>query len=539
MIRGAHYACASTLEYVRYGVVCQLRRLVPSKRFRNATVATLWALEGKGRDLGLSIRRAASRRIVTITVGDELIRAVIIRGREVEAWATLAAVEETGETISESGQTDGSLVLRLRSLLKQIGVGRGRVVAGFPVYACLLRHLRLPRVANRYLGQVLLSEIQETIPFSAETVDISYRIQRRGSTLETFSVVLPRSSTDHHVQVLKGAGLRPSAAYSGATAQSCVCGIPDVVLVYLDSRWAHVVPVSSGMPRLVHRVPLAPNNEDPDGQAYAVATAVEQAAACEETYDQPRKGLRLPVMVLGEESRRTNMEERLHETLGRDLLAFSTPLVCPAEFDAGEYALNIGLAIAAKQKRQARAIDLLPERHRYKRVAVRSAGVAIGLLLLTASAFLANTLVVVAEENAARRSHEVEMLEQKERQHRLIRAAGQVIETSIQDSDESRGKLESHMDMLSGEVKVVLAKVATATRDSVARGVQVSEFALRGGELSLSGTAPSREEVFRYVSILKESGLFPGVAVKRVETSGLANAGDGDAAKVQFWITAF
>ena len=115
--------------------------------------------------------------------------------------------------------------------------------------------------------------------------------------------MVPRSVTDHHVWVLRSAGVRPAAAHSGAMALSCAAGVSDAILVYLDARSAHVVLVRGSMPKLAHRVPLLRGPEDREEQAQAMAAAVEQATAWEETCGQPDQVEALPLMVAGAGSR--------------------------------------------------------------------------------------------------------------------------------------------------------------------------------------------------------------------------------------------
>ena len=202
--------------------------------------------------------------------------------------------------------------------------------------------------------------------------------------------------------------------------------------------------------------------------------------------------------------------------------------------------MNVGLAVASGGGRRTRMMDLLPERHRPWRITVWFVAVAIGLVLCAAGAFQATTHVDTVEEYVAALAHEVEKLEQEERRHRLVRAGGEVARASIEESLQASGVLESHAASLNREVQELLTRAAVATRDSVPGGVQINEFSLREGEMSLSGTAPSHAEVFSYAANLKRSGLFPGVSVKRLETSGLAAGPDRPAVgvKVQFWITA-
>ena len=106
MISGARHwgsACAWALETLCEAIVSRSRRWGRHRGqsyLRSTTLATLRALRRTAGRPRHSVRRAASRRIVAITTEDQIIRAVVFRGRDVEAWATLDLHAEVVETDS-------------------------------------------------------------------------------------------------------------------------------------------------------------------------------------------------------------------------------------------------------------------------------------------------------------------------------------------------------------------------------------------------------------------------------------------------------
>ena len=115
------------------------------------------------RNLGFRIRQLFRQKRVTVSLDRDIIRVVVFRGREVLAWGTTQAKElVTGEEdsdLQEEGQAN-----RLRTLLRHLGVRRGRVVTDLPLHTPLMRHLQLPKMRRRYVERVVISEVLAGIP---------------------------------------------------------------------------------------------------------------------------------------------------------------------------------------------------------------------------------------------------------------------------------------------------------------------------------------------------------------------------------------
>ncbi|MCI0439660.1 MAG: hypothetical protein L0177_11090, partial [Chloroflexi bacterium] len=158
------------------------------------------------------------RKTVALTVERGVVRIVVFRGKEAIAWGTAVpdGVEEQeqeqeqeqhqglpGESHAEAttnaeGSTEGeeggekpahtthqevgslrdSDGPRLRALLKDLPFRRTRFVTELPLYAPLLRFMQIPKIRRRFLQDVIVSELEDTLPFTKGEVDIKWQTRQ-------------------------------------------------------------------------------------------------------------------------------------------------------------------------------------------------------------------------------------------------------------------------------------------------------------------------------------------------------------------------
>ena len=231
-------------------------------------------------DLTFRLRRTT----VTLSVDPDELRAVAFKGNRVVAWVSVAQGDEpiTMDATAAPGEEESDLSptvpshTGLESLMAEMPPGRSRLITDFPLYAPLVRHLQLPKVKSRYLRQVILSEVLNTIPFDQEEVDISWRLRRRDGGREAFAVAVLKSNVDAQVRLVKDAGLRPSAAYAKATALAFLAGAPDAIVAHLADGHLTTVLVRDNLPRVVHQQEFPTTDQGAEVQADSLVAAVDQ-----------------------------------------------------------------------------------------------------------------------------------------------------------------------------------------------------------------------------------------------------------------------
>ncbi|MBF8268035.1 MAG: hypothetical protein HW388_1543 [Dehalococcoidia bacterium] len=471
------------------------------------------------------------RYTITVNMADGLLRVVVLRGRTVIAWGTSAATEDMSRNGDAPPQEEGP-VAQLRALLKEMPVRRGRLVTCLPLYTPLTRRLRLPRIDRRYLKQVVLSELMETIPFTQEEVDVTWRHQRTGAGGDVVIVAVSREAMDQHVLPFKEARLRPAAVYSRAASLAMAAGVSNAIIVELGQTMVAMVLVRKGAPLAVHQVELGERDASPEERAESVARAVEQVVSYAETEADSPEEVRLPAVLTGQLAAQAPLVEALKTILEQRVLPFTPPLIYPDHFPAHEYAANLGMALLDRAggrlfRRQSTPNSLLPERHLARGLPVLPFGVFVALLAFLYLAFMANAEVHDIASLQAALTSRAAVLERQGRSLSISIARGDAISKRTKAASQQASEMESAIHGLDLEMQALLAQMEVTTEEALPPQVHISTLLLQKGGFILGGTGPSYEEVIRYSESLQASGAFADVQVVRIEMLGTSGAPDG------------
>ena len=439
------------------------------------------------------------KKTLTLAVDGSTVRAVAFDAKRVAAWASI--------------ELDGPGPFTLPEQFNAYLGRSARQVGDLPFYAALTRFMDKPAVRKRYLGQVIAAESAGALPFDQSEVDFVWREFRDGRGPEVMISATPRWEVDAHLELLGTVGVRPAALYAKSAALALAVGLPNIVIAHLDGSTAEMVLVRDGVPRDVHRVELSPTALPPDEYADALEQAIDELT----TFDHDNHGAdgsgpsseRAPiegVVLTGLLPASDQISRALRQALGARLRHASAPILYPDDFPASEYATNVGLAVAdwgryeppwRKADPGRLAIDLLPQRHRIGTIPWKALRYAAFGLLLAAMAVGATGLSRNAEANVASLEQQVASLEiqarvgrnqaaQLNRESALAQAVGQQTEALIAQEQSRRT-----------DTSVTLERLRLMSVDSPLRRVRVSAIDLGGGQIKLSGNAPSFEMALR------------------------------------------
>ena len=477
--------------------------------------------ERRGWDEQPTGRRERFRaRTLAVSVEGPLLRAVAFSGRRIVAWATLDLDDPDGAALPPE--------------LAEFTRGGSRQLIDLPFYASLVRYLDKPTAGRRYLDQVVAMEVGNTIPFAEDEVDLRWKMIQDGRGPEVMAWAVPRWEVDAYVQLVGVTGVRPSAAYAKPLALAAAVGRSNVAIAHLTRTEAELVLVRDQVPRRVHRVELPRAPEDAIAYAGALAQAVDELCAASDASQGPSGHATMPVVLTGDVPPGDTHAEALAEAFGDRLDGPSLSFDHPSGFPPMEYAANVGLALAdwdrpvvpwRRSPTQQLVIDLLPERHRRRRVPWRALALAALYGALAAGAVAATALV-----NDIERS--VEAME--------LGLAGVHRQVRIDNVAAAReSSLRLKLDAIGGQVDALEAQ-ARANRDEMAQllerlrllttgaagpAVTVSDVTLAGGEVRLSGTAPTYEAVVAFADAVRARGLFTGL--RTTDASGTSAGAAG------------
>jgi hypothetical protein len=489
-----------------------------------------------------------NQKIVTVSLEKDVIRVVTFKGKRVTGWKTTDISQRRQSAGLEDGTTiEGPSASPLQSTLDELGVKyggrlwktldkvgfrRGRVVMDLSLYTTLMRHLQIPKVRLRYLEAVVVSEVQESLPFSKEEVDISWQLHQDEEGQSVYAIALPKQRVDSQVELVKESGLIPAAAYSKASALARAAGVPDGILVHLESSEIALVLVNGGEPKVVHQLELGSGGASPADNASTLIRAIEQVAGYYQPADPGQQSRDLPVILTGQVSRDDPNTQSLLSKLRRPVLTIKPALRYPEDFPLSEYATNLGLLLAdrgdstrrgSEPSGNSQPLDLLPRRHRPKAVPLFPAAVFIILILLAMHPFNISTKMEAKVQERDAISRQLQALKVQEKSHDLVLTSYQEGNAQFEAARSEISGLETRLDELDVEMGILLARLSTITDTALPAGVTLSGVAPLGPDFSLVGTASSHAETLRYAANLKESPLFADARVIRVDGSGGAN----------------
>ena len=484
-------------------------------------------------DLRLSLRH----RTLALSTEDSVIRAVVFEEDEVVAWGI--ADPKDGDPFYEDpyGEEHEDVdVARVSHLLSGLRADRSRVVTDLPLYTPLHRSLKLPKLGRRYINAVVQSEVASTIPFTQNEVDIVWQLEEVSEDAQQVTAIaVQKREIDDHVQRLVQSGYGPLATYSQAAALAAAVGVQDAMVVHLTLAQSAVVLIRGGEPRAVHKVAPVTGEEgqSPQGQAEALARAVERMEGYDATLRASEGGRRLPVVLTGQVPGDGQLEIELRNMTGREIVPASPPVTSPEDFPVVQYATNVGLALLDRGRRRAwrRAPrdgpvspSLLSKRHVPAPVPIEAIAVfavlglfAVGALYITPRVNEVSADAVATEQT----------LVNKERENRMytIQLGGA---TKLQgDARDVRGltlELRSRIDALRGEMETLgtfFEKIETITETTRPEDVKIADLKPLRDEFTLSGKAPTFAHALQYADNIRNSGIFVDVSVREV-SGGLA-----------------
>lgn len=482
------------------------------------------------------VRDAINKPILTVTSESGVVRVVVFKGKQAVAWGT--AHVETDEENYDIGQIGEAHAVEIFSILRGLGYYRLNLVAEMPLYAPLIRRFELSKVDKKYIGEVVTSEVLETVPFIPEEIDIAWRYLKDGISSLVFATATPKRVIDRQAHTFHRAGLRPSAAYSRAVALAASVNISDVIVAHVTDHEIATVLVRNNVPKLSDKIDLPPIDGTKAGPFQALSDAVEQIAGYEHTLDGAEGLSELPVILTGSPASNPRFVTKFRSMTERTVLDFTPPVQYPELFPPSEYAANIGLAVAHGFKGKngkpfkegfSPSVTLLSDRHLPRPVPFKPVGAFMALALFGVVAFNATPQVDTQVLEAAQLDARVDNLEKRARTRRLDMGALRTIEEQIEANRGLSEALQLRLDDLGGTMDLHMTRLTSIAEDAKPDEVALTSISVDAKEIILAGQANSVEDVIEYTSLLRELGseVFEELQILRVAVSGSVGREDG------------
>ena len=493
---------------------------------RNWTAGVVLELWTKALDLTSAGLDHADKWIrpptLSIVFEDRWMRVLVVHRKRVIAWDTFSRPTAFSASAANPESQNHWLANRLKGFLRSNRIRRTNVVTSVPLRSSLLRQVQLPSIEEEYLGAVIASELEETIPFAKEDVDIAWRFSDHSASNTVSAVVVAKTVTDESVEAVRELNVELSAVFSEAEAMAYAAGDGDALVVRLADRHASMALVMDGTPQMVHRVQYDPASLDHPEQLDSLMTSMEQLAS---NSGIPGRGARpitsLKVILMGADADITPLRRSLALHFPAEPQPNSPLIELPEAFPQSEYAVNLGLTVAWDSKikqgmfsRVEIGLNLLQERHIPSRMPIKSGAAVALLFVLIGLAFTATFEVKDIEADASAMSNRVSGME---RQFRLRWGEANKIHQDAQSVRGMTQQLDGVLAQLRTETETLLNRVLAITNSADDWGMSVPKLSPEGREFVVAGTAFSFNDVFDYAADLRKTGLFDDVLVLRLD----------------------
>jgi type IV pilus assembly protein PilM len=464
-----------------------------------------------------------AKRVTTLFIRDTGINLLVMKGRQVEKWASLPlepGLVSQGLIVDEAQVAD-----KVKQVFKETGAETNKVITALSGHDSLYRIITLPELPEAILPEAVKREAKRTIPTPLEEVYYSY--QRLPSPTKgegrIFLVTFPRNLVDALVGMLRQAGVRP---YILDLAPLALCRIPNeprAIIVNVRLEHLDVIVLADRLPQVIRRLSLSGEAESLEERLPLIAEEFNRTVAFyNSSHMEKPLDPTVPVFVCGDLAEAPETWQSVVGSAGYSVSALPSPVESPEGFNPNEFMINIGLALKELQPVKEEAnfslvnFNALPEVYvppgfSIVRVLVPVGfGIGIGLIILLA------ILIQTSRADIGRLHSDVPVAETAVTQRQMeIAALRAQIGSTGAIADELNNRIVT-MERGSAIIDQDLHEIVTLAEGKVALG----SVNRAGNSATVTGTASSEGKIFRYARDLRSGGRFSEVWISSISGSG-------------------
>ncbi len=474
-----------------------------------------------------------ARKVTTLFIRDTNINLLVMKGRQVEKWASLPlepGLVSQGVVLDEAQVAD-----RVKELFKLERVTTRNVIVGLSGLNSLYRVITLPELPEAILAEAVKREAGRVIPVPPDEVYLSYQTipAPRGET-RVFLAAFPRNMVDAMLRTLRQAGLEP---YIMDLAPLALCRIPNEPrAIIVNARLDHLVimVIADRLPQVIRRLSLPSEAESLSEKLPAITEEFSRTVAFYNSshLEKPLDST-VPVFVCGELAEAPETWQSLVGRLNSPVSLLPSPVESTEVFNPNEFMVNIGLALKelSLEKEEANfsivnfnalpQVYLLERPHLARILAPIGIVVGIGLLaymgLLVQSnsaltAVLGSQLALTESRIAQQREGIATLSEQIKSVESQIKPVGaqiELVEATTGVFNATLTTLEQERKRVDGDLSQIVSLLPTK--------VDLTNVNHGGSSVTVSGIAPDEDDIFKYARDLRSSGRFSTVIISSIE----------------------
>jgi len=449
-----------------------------------------------------------AKRITTLFIRDTGINLLVMKGEQVEKWASLPlepGLVSQGLIVDEEQVAD-----KVKQIFKETGANTSKVITALSGDDSLYRIVTLPELPEAVLPEAIKREVKRTIPTPLE--DIYYAYQHLPSLMRgesrIFLVAFPRNLADAMVRTLRQAGVKPYIMDLAPLALSRIPDEPRAVIVNARLDHLDVAVIADRLPQVIRRLSLPGETESLEERLPLIAEEFNRTVAFyNSSHVENPIDATVPVFVCGDLVEEPETWQSVVGGASYQVSALSSPVESPEGFNPSEFMVNIGLALKELLVEKEGAnfsivnFNALPEAYvppRFSMIRVLLPVVTIigiGLVVLAVILILTNranieslrTDVTLAETNVAQQQQAIKDLTKK-----------------IEPTTAAADALNAQLTTMERE-RAIFHEDLTEIEKLAGEQVILDNINHSGVSVAVTGTASNEDNIFRYAENLRAS----------------------------------
>src|SRR3972149_3882907 len=196
-----------------------------------------------------------AKQITTLFIRDTSINLLVMKGRQVEKWASLPlepGLVSHGLIVDEAQVAD-----KVKQIFKETGAKTNNVITALSGHDSLYRIITLPELPQAILPGAQKPQAKRTLPTPLEEVYFSYqRIPAPRGENRIFLAAFPRNLTDAMARTLHQAGVRPHLLDLAPLALCRIPNEPQAIIVNARLEHVDIIVLADRLPQVIRRVSL-------------------------------------------------------------------------------------------------------------------------------------------------------------------------------------------------------------------------------------------------------------------------------------------
>jgi type IV pilus assembly protein PilM len=460
---------------------------------------------------------------VSIYIDDTSIRLMVTRGKRITKLADMPL--DVSLVDIDTDEKENQLVEKIKYLLKSNKVNDKKIILGLSGLHCLTRPLVLPELPRPMLKEAITREAKRVLPVPIEQLYISWEIVSiADEKIQAFLVAMPRQMADMMIRVFSKAGCKPYLMDIKPLALARLSPEPEALIVDVQSKEYDIIIMLNGLPQPIRTVSF-PEESLPLSEKLAIVQEdVKRTIQFFNSNNGENQILPETTMyVSGEIAEETEVYESLAAELGLKAALLSSPLKCMKQLDPSRHLVNVGLALKEAGTEPAALkpnFNTLPEPYQPKHVsmsrmlAIPAAGIAVGIVIL---------LTVMVQNAAADINQAQSQLEntqfilvKKQADKKTLLQNITTMEQTLSGTEQAYTVYSNALKSLSKTGELMNTDIDT-TVDNVVPDFYFEALTHNGGQMTITGTADTEQEVLEYVRNLEATGRFSEITIASIK----------------------